>query len=126
MEFAIEIDALPYCTIEGRVEVILTDPPQRATWWEPGHGGGVELGTIEQITGHHEGADGKTVWHYAPFKNDELGKLLEQAVRDTLEADDDFIADCITEALEEAASEREEAMERRWAERHEMQRIDGP
>lgn len=110
-DFAIEIDALPYVTIEGRAEIELSD----------GH---PTLGTIEQIISHTTAADGTTRWNYGLFTCDALGNALEEAVRDALEADAEFMRDALTEALEDAASEREEALERRAEERREERMME--
>lgn len=129
-DFAIEIDALPYCTIEGRVEVIVTSrgyagggDPVRGIY-DPPEPAEIDLGTIEQVISHVTEDDGTRRWNHGPFPTTPLGKLLEEAVRDALGADEDFIEAAITEAMENAASAREEAMEKRWEERRDEQMLD--
>lgn len=98
LEFTIQIEALPYYDLEGRVEVILTDRPRRASHDEPGHGGAVELGTIEQVISRRSNIY-EDFWNYAPFPSDALGKLLEQAVREALVGDPDFMARAVAYAV---------------------------
>ena len=130
-DFAITIDALPYCEIAGRVEIIVhsfgsgpsgfSGPPEN---YDPGEPADLELGRIEQVINHVTEANGKRRWIHGPFPSDALGKALEEAVREALEGDAKFMEEAMTYALENAASEREEAMERRAEERRDERLMD--
>lgn len=124
IDYSIELPALPYSTIEGRVEVILTDRPQRASEDEPGHGGGIELGTIEQVVSRTINVHGDR-WNYSTFPETDLGQLLEEAVRDALEADEDFMERALCYALNGDAGDRAEASERMADARRDDRMMDG-
>ncbi len=80
--------------LEGRIEVTVSsygEParinclPEHA---DPGSPVEFELGDIEVIAGEKRDENGHFIWHYAPMPNDDLGKALDQMIRDDLKHDD--------------------------------------
>jgi len=111
VDFAITLPGLLGCNeIEGRVEVFLAVRREPASWHDPGNPGEIELGTVEVMTGRNPYA-------YMPMPSGPVGEGLHDAIQEALVGDEQFMERAMTEAHEDAASEREEAMERRWEER---------